>query len=67
MVRVVCHFKLRPVPRAKNTGFMGGIYTRFSSFFRQTLGLFDICILWLVAIGSHRGERKGIVIGIVER
>lgn len=37
---------------------MGGNFPRFSSCFRQTLDLFDTCILWLVGIGSQRGERK---------
>lgn len=59
MVGVACHFQLGAVPRANIEDLWEGISPGFRLVsYRQTLDLFDTCILWLVGIGSQRGERK---------
>lgn len=35
---------------------MGGNFPRFSSYFKQTLDLFDSCVCWLIGVDWGREE-----------
>lgn len=55
VVLIVCNFTLGAKPRV-HWMIYGREFSQVSSYFKQTLDLFDTCIHWLIGIGSKRQE-----------
>ena len=55
VVLIVCNFMLGAKPRV-HWMIYGREFSQVSSYFKQTLDLFDTCIHWLIGIGSKRQE-----------